>query len=295
MNYEAIHYEVVEGIATVTLCRPEKLNAFTVQMMEELLHAFDWIDANDEVRAVIVTGEGRAFCAGADLSAGTTTFRSKLGGESTMHSGGTFDYSDSGARDNGGLLTLRIFRCLKPVIAAINGPAIGIGATMTLPMDIRLASDDAKIGFVFARRGIVPEAASCYFLPRIVGISRALEWCYSGSVFSSADAKAGGLIREIYRPDRLLSAARELAREITANSAPVSVALIRQMMWRGLGMTDPMQAHRIDSRGIVSRGRSSDVAEGIESFLEKRPPKFADRVSVDMPDYFPWWEEQCYM
>jgi enoyl-CoA hydratase/carnithine racemase len=183
---------------------------------------------------------------------------------------------------------------LKPVIAAINGPAVGIGATMTLAMDIRLASDAAKIGFVFSRRGIVPEAASSFFLPRIVGISRALEWCYSGRVYSAAEAKAGGMIREVYAPDELLPAARGIAREIVEHASPVAIALIRQMMWRGLGMTDPMEAHRIDSRGIISRGRSADVAEGVQSFLEKRPAKFVDRVSADMPDYFPWWEDRPY-
>jgi enoyl-CoA hydratase/carnithine racemase len=277
MNFKVIRCDIADGIATLTLCRPEKLNAFTVEMMNELLQAFDLIDADDAVRAVIVTGEGRAFCAGADLSAGAATF----------HAG-------DGARDGGGRLTLRIFRCLKPVIAAINGPAVGIGATMTLPMDIRLASEEAKIGFVFARRGIVPEAASSFFLPRIVGISRALEWCYSGRVYTAVESKAGGLLREIYPGDRLLEAAREFAREIIANASPVSIALIRQMMWRGLGMNHPMEAHRIDSRAILSRGRSADVAEGVKSFLEKRAPNFIDRVSADMPDFFPWWDEPPY-
>ncbi len=284
MDYKTIRFDSADGIATLTLCRPAQLNAFTREMLDELLHAFDAIDADDAVRAVIVTGEGRAFCAGADLSAGAATFRA---GESA-------DYSQEQARDGGGRLTLRIFRCLKPVIAAINGAAVGIGATMTLAMDIRLASDTAKIGFVFARRGIVPEAASCFFLPRIVGISRALEWCYSGRVYAAAEAKDGGLIREIYPQDRLLAAARGVAREIIDNTAPVSIALIRQMMWRGLGMTHPMQAHRVDSRGIMSRGRSADVAEGVQSFLQKRPAKFVDRVSADMPDYFPWWDEEPY-
>jgi enoyl-CoA hydratase/carnithine racemase len=277
MNFKAIRCDVANGIATLTLCRPEKLNAFTVEMMNELLQAFDLIDADDAVRAVIVTGEGRAFCAGADLSAGAATF-----------------HAADGARDGGGRLTLRIFRCLKPVIAAINGAAVGIGATMTLPMDIRLASEEAKIGFVFARRGIVPEAASSFFLPRIVGISRALEWCYSGRVYTAVEAKAGGLLREIYPADRLLEAAQEFAREIIANASPVSIALIRQMMWRGLGMNHPMEAHRIDSRAILSRGRSADVAEGVKSFLEKRAPNFVDRVSADMPDFFPWWDEPPY-
>jgi enoyl-CoA hydratase/carnithine racemase len=293
MNYHTIGYQAAQGIATLTLRRPEKLNAFNAEMLQEMLQAFDAIDADDAVRVVIVTGEGRAFCAGADLSAGGATFR-RADADSPGRSG-SIDYSNDQSRDGGGRLTLRIFRCLKPVIAAINGPAVGIGATMTLPMDIRLASDNARIGFVFARRGIVPEAASSYFLPRIVGISRALEWCYSGRVFSAAEAKAGGLVREVYAQDQLLAAAQEMAREIIDNTAPVAIALIRQMMWRGLGMTDPMQAHRVDSRGIASRGRSADVAEGVQSFLEKRPAKFLNRVSADMPDYFPWWDEQPYL
>jgi enoyl-CoA hydratase/carnithine racemase len=293
MNYHTIGYQAAQGIATLTLRRPEKLNAFNAEMLQEMLQAFDAIDADDAVRVVIVTGEGRAFCAGADLSAGGATFR-RADADSPGRSG-SIDYSNDQSRDGGGRLTLRIFRCLKPVIAAINGPAVGIGATMTLPMDIRLASDNARIGFVFARRGIVPEAASSYFLPRIVGISRALEWCYSGRVFSAAEAKAGGLVREVYAEDQLLAAAQEMAREIIDNTAPVAIALIRQMMWRGLGMTDPMQAHRVDSRGIASRGRSADVAEGVQSFLEKRPAKFLNRVSADMPDYFPWWDEQPYL
>jgi enoyl-CoA hydratase/carnithine racemase len=295
MNYKTIKYLIADGIATLTLNRPDKLNAFTAEMMHELIQAFDLIDANDAVRAVIITGEGRAFCAGADLSAGTTTFRAADSIAASRSADGSIDYSSDQARDGGGRLTLRIFRCLKPVIAAINGPAVGIGATMTLPMDIRLASEKAKIGFVFSRRGIVPEAASSFFLPRIVGISRALEWCYSGRVYSAAEAKAGGLIREVYPEDQLLAAAREMAREIVDNASPVAVALIRQMMWRGLGMTDPMQAHRVDSRGIVSRGRSADVIEGVQSFLEKRPALFRDRVSADMPDYFPWWDELPYL
>jgi enoyl-CoA hydratase/carnithine racemase len=295
MNYKTIAYNVADGIATLTLSRPEKLNAFTAEMMHELIQAFDSIDSDDAVRAVIITGEGRAFCAGADLSAGSATFRAADSVASTRGPDGSIDYSSDQSRDGGGRLTLRIFRCLKPVIAAINGPAVGIGATMTLPMDIRLASEKAKIGFVFSRRGLVPEAASCFFLPRIVGISRALEWCYSGRVYSAAEAKAGGLIREVYPDDQLLAAAREMAREIVDNASPVAVALIRQMMWRGLGMNDPMQAHRVDSRGIVSRGRSADVAEGVQSFLEKRAATFRDRVSVDMPDFFPWWDEQPYL
>ncbi|AEG50984.1 Enoyl-CoA hydratase/isomerase [Sphingobium chlorophenolicum L-1] len=294
MSYETIDYAVADRIATLTLNRPDRLNAYTRKMMEEMIDAFDRIDADDDVRAVVVTGAGRAFCAGADLEGGTSTFDLAKAEDSPVRADGSLDYSKQSARDSGGLLTLRIHRCLKPVIAAINGPAVGIGATMTLPMDIRLASENARIGFVFARRGIVPEGASSFFLPRLVGMAQALEWCFSGRVFSAAEAKEGGLVKTVLPADELLPAAYALAREIAENTSPVSVALIRQMMWRGAGMTDPMQAHRIDSRGILSRGRSRDVAEGVTAFLEKRPPDFPDRVSADMPDYFPWWEEPDY-
>jgi enoyl-CoA hydratase/carnithine racemase len=293
-QYRTIRYTIEDRVATLTLNRPQQLNAFTVEMMGELLCVFDEIDADDAVRAVIVTGEGRAFCAGADLSAGTSSFDVGQVASTALRADGSLDYSAEAGRDGGGRVTLRIFQCLKPVIAAINGPAVGVGITMTLPMDIRLASDAARIGFVFARRGIVPEAASTYFLPRVVGISRALEWSYSGRVFAADEAKAGGLVREVYAADRLMPAARALAREIVDNSAPVSVALLRQMMWRGLGMQHPMEAHKIDSRAILSRGRSADVVEGVKSFFEKRPPQFTDRVSDSMPDFFPWWEEPPY-
>ena len=294
MNYETITYEVADQIATVTLNRPDKLNAFTWTMMEETIDAFDRIDADDNVRAVIVTGSGRAFCAGADLAGGAGAFDAANAENSPVRADGTLDYAKESARDGGGRLTLRIYKCLKPVIAAINGPAVGIGATMTLAMDIRLASEAARFGFVFARRGIVPEAASSFFLPRIVGISQALEWCYTGRVFLAAEAKEGGLVKAVLPADELLRTAREIAREIADNTAPVSVALLRQMMWRGLGMTDPMQAHKVDSRGILSRGRSRDVAEGVSAFLEKRPASFPNKVSEDMPDYFPWWNDEPY-
>jgi enoyl-CoA hydratase/carnithine racemase len=294
MTYSTIRYEVAGNVATITLNRPDKLNAFNAAMMREIVDAFDIIDADDAVGAVIVTGEGRAFCAGADLSAGTATFDSTQRPDAPFRPDGTPDYGKESARDSGGKMTLRIFQSVKPVIAAINGPAVGIGATMTLPMDIRLAADTARIGFVFARRGIVPEAASSYFLPRIVGISQALEWCYSGRVFAAEEALRGGLVKAIHAPQELLPAARTIAREIIDNSAPVSIALIRQMMWRGLGQLHPMEAHRVDSRAILSRGRSQDVAEGVSSFLEKRAPHFPNRVSSDMPDYFPWWEEPTY-
>ncbi|MET0984026.1 MAG: crotonase/enoyl-CoA hydratase family protein [Steroidobacteraceae bacterium] len=291
MTYKTMIYDVSEGVATITLNRPDKLNAFNLDMVQEFLSVLDRVDGDDAVRAVIVTGQGRAFCAGADLSSGARTFDAAHG---TVRADGSVDYSNESVRDGGGRMTLRIFQCLKPVIAAVNGVAVGVGVTMTLPMDIRLASENAKVGFVFARRGIVPEAASSYFLPRVIGISRALEWCYSGRIYPAAEAKAAGLFREVYPEDQLLPAARAIAREIVENTAPVSIALTRQMMWRGLGLSHPMEAHRIDSRGVRARGRSADAAEGVTSFLEKRPAKFTDRVSRDMPDFFPWWEEPKY-
>jgi len=277
MDYSQILYSVNEHVATLTLNRPEKLNAFTVTMMREMIDAFGRVDADDDVRAVIVTGAGRGFCAGADLSGGGETF---------AH-GGSDQTEERVIRDGGGMVSLRIFECVKPVIAAVNGPAVGVGVTMTLPMDIRLASTSAKIGFVFARRGIVPEACSSWFLPRIVGISQALQWCYSGRVFTAEEALAGGLVRSIHEPDDLLPAARAIAAEIADNTSPVSVALTRKMMWSMLTADHPMQAHRVDSRAINERGRSADAREGVESFLEKRPAKFADKVSEGLPDVFP--------
>lgn len=301
MGYETIKYEVADRILTITLNRPEKLNAFTAKMMFELIDAFDKADADDEVRAIVVTGAGRAFCAGADLSAGAATFdydnrkdapRAEHG--SPVRADGSIDYAHEAVRDGGGRLTLRIFECLKPLIAAVNGPAVGVGITMQLAMDIRLASEDAKFGFVFARRGIVPEAASSYFLPKIVGISQALEWCYSGRVFGAQEAKDGRLVRSLHKPDELLPAAYALAREIADNTAPVSVALTRQMLWRMAGADHPMEAHKVDSRAIYARGRSGDAREGVTSFLEKRPAEYPDRVSADLPDFFPWWEAREY-
>jgi enoyl-CoA hydratase/carnithine racemase len=286
---------VSEQILTITFNRPDKLNAFNGQMMEEMIDALDKADADDDVRAIIVTGAGRGFCAGADLSSGANTFdRDARRGPVKRGTDGKVDYSDQQLRDGGGRLTLRIFKCLKPVIAAVNGPAVGIGVTMQLAMDIRIASEDARFGFVFSQRGIVPEAASSWFLPRLVGISQALEWCYTGRVFPAQEALAGRLVSKVVPADELLPTARALAREIAAKSAPVSVALIRQMMWRMLGADDPMEAHKVDSRGIYARGRSDDVKEGVVSFLEKRPAQFKDKVSSDMPDYFPWWQEREY-
>ena len=284
-TFETILYAVEDGVATITLNRPERLNAFTTQMMLDMIAAFDATDADDAVKVVIVTGAGRGFCAGADLSAGAETFNYAARGEQARDEAKVGDVY----RDGGGRLTLRIFDSLKPVIAAVNGPAVGIGVTMQLAMDIRIASDAARFGFVFSRRGIAPEAASSWFLPRIVGISQALEWCYSGRVFPAEEALAGGLVRSVHTAEDLLPAARAIAREIVENTAPVSVSLIRQMMWRNLGAAHPMEAHRVDSRAIQSRGRSRDAAEGVSSFLEKRTPAYPDRVSTDLPDIWPSW------
>lgn len=287
-DYTQIRYDVEDGVATITLHRPDKMNAFTNIMMDEMIAAFDAIDADDAVRAVIVTGHGdRAFCAGADLT--------PADGKQVFASGDTVpDLSDSRVRDGGGMLTLRIYQCKKPVIGAINGAAVGIGVTMQLAMDIRLASETARFGFVFARRGIVPEAASSWFLPRLVGMQQALEWCYTGRIFDAQEALAVGLVRSVHPADQLLAEARKLAREIADNTAPVSIALTRQMLWRNAAMPHPMDAHRIDSRAIYRRSRSGDAKEGIASFLEKRPPAYPDKVSADMPDFFPWWEEPVY-
>jgi enoyl-CoA hydratase/carnithine racemase len=283
MDFEQILTETSDGVLTITLNRPERLNAWTGQMGEELRAAFDLADADDAVRAIIVTGAGRAFCAGADLETG----------------GDTFDYSKRdtagvAGRDGGGEFTLRVFDSKKPVIAAINGPAVGVGATMTLAMDIRLASESARFGFVFARRGIVPEACSSFFLPRAVGISRALEWVTTGRVFPASEALEAGLVRSVHPGDELLDAARALAREIADNTSPVSVALARRMMWTMLGARHPMDAHRLDSRGMLVRGRSADAAEGVTSFLEKRPAAFPDAVSAGLPEIFPEWTRPSF-
>jgi enoyl-CoA hydratase/carnithine racemase len=285
-DYEQILYSVDDQVATITMHRPDKLNAFTGTMMREMIDAFDRIDADDDVRAVIVTGAGRAFCAGADLSSGGETFS---GGGSDQQSG-----VPGVTRDGGGLLTLRIFECTKPVIAAINGAAVGVGVTMTLPMDVRLASEHAKFGFVFARRGIVPEACSSWFLPRVVGINQATEWCFTGRLFGPDEAKEGRLVRSVHAADDLLPAARAIATEIAEHTAPVSVALTRQMLWRMLGADHPMEAHRADSRAIASRGRSEDAREGVTSFLEKRPPRFPVKVSEGLPDIFPDWRHRTF-
>ena len=299
MSFTEIKYDVADKIATITLNRPDKLNAFTGVMMAEMISAFDKADADDNVRVVIVTGAGRGFCAGADLSAGAKTFDYESRTDRPEKAGvpmknGNVDWSHEGVRDGGGRVTLRIFESLKPVIAAVNGPAVGIGLTMQLPMDIRIASESARFGFVFARRGIVPEACSSWFLPRLVGISKAMEWCATGRIFDAKEALDGGLVSKVVKPEELLPTAHALAREIADNTAPVSIALTRQMLWRMLGADHPMEAHKIDSRGVYARGRQSDAKEGVVSFLEKRPPNFADKVTKDMPSYFPWWSERKY-
>jgi enoyl-CoA hydratase/carnithine racemase len=278
MEFEQIRAEVDDRVLTITLNRPDRLNAWTATMGSELIAAFDRADADDEVRVVVVTGAGRGYCAGADLAGGGGTFDWRQ-----RETGGTVP------RDNGGRFTLRVFECTKPVIAAINGPAVGVGATMTLPMDIRLAADDARIGFVFARRGIVPEACSSWFLPRLVGISRAMEWVATGRVFSAQEALQAGLVRSLHPSGELLDAAYGLAREIADHTAPVSVALARRMLWTMLGAEHPMLAHRADSRGMFARGQSADAREGVESFLQKRPAKFPDRVSDGLPEVLPGW------
>jgi enoyl-CoA hydratase/carnithine racemase len=287
VDYDEIDYGVEDGVATVVLDRPEKLNALTAVMATELLDAFDRIDADDDVRAVIVTGRGRAFCAGADLSLGAQTF--DYDAQDPPPPGSAEVAAER--RDGGGLLTLRIFDLTKPIIAAINGPAVGVGITMTLAMDIRLAAEDARMGFVFARRGIVPEACSSWFLPRIVGIDRALEWTYRGDVFPATEALEGGLVRSLHPADDLVPAARRIAEGIASSTSAVSVALTRRMLWRMLGAAHPMEAHRVDSRAVNATGRSADALEGVSSFLEKRPPHFTGRVSEDLPDVFPEWEQ----
>jgi len=291
IDMETLFIDIADKVAVITLNRPERMNAFTGQMMLDMIAAFDLTDAADDVGAVIVTGAGRAFCAGADLAAGAATFdyakredRPERGSKESLES----------LRDGGGRMTLRIYESLKPVIGAINGAAVGVGVTMQLPMDIRIASTEAKFGFVFARRGIVPEACSSWFLPRVVGMSTALEWCYSGRVFPASEAKERGLVRSLHAPDELLPAAHAIAREIVDNTAPVSIALTRQLMWRMAGADHPMEAHKIDSRAIYARGAQADAKEGVMSFLEKRAPSYPNTVSEDMPEFFPWYEQRPF-
>jgi enoyl-CoA hydratase/carnithine racemase len=279
----AITYDLTDGVATITLNRPDRLNAFDRTMFTELVATFDATDADDDVRAVVVTGAGRAFCAGADLGSGADTFRSEA------------DIGEGPApRDSGGQLALRIFRSLKPVIAAINGPAVGVGASMTLPMDVRLLADDAKVGFVFAARGLVPDGAASWFLPKVVGISQALEWCLTGRVFPATEALAGGLVRSLHPAGDVLPVAIDLAREMATKVAPVSAVITRRLLWDMLGADHPMDAHRIDSRAIYETGRMADAAEGITAFLEKRPARWSLRPSQDLPSWFPWRPEPPY-
>ena len=281
MDYEAIIYEVEDNILTITLNRPERLNAFNGQMSSEVHSALDRADADDNVRAIIFTGAGRGFCAGADLSSGSETF----------------DYESDGRGihpDGGGVLTLRLFECLKPVISACNGPAVGVGATMQCAMDIRMASDKARYGFVFSKRGIVPEAYSSWFLPRCVGINTALEWAYSGRIFDAQEALEKRFVRSVHKENDLMPAARDLAHEFAEQTSSVSVTMIRHMMWKMLGADHPMEAHKIDSRGVYFTGKSEDAHEGVQSFLEKRPAEFSGKVSTDMPEFFPWWEQRKF-
>jgi len=291
MPYSTIAYEVADHVATITLDRPDRLNAFTVRMQQELCAALDEVDADVDVRAVVVTGRGRGFCAGADLGGGDATFDHDSG---VAADGGVTKEPDGRHRDEGGLVALRFFECTKPVIGAINGPAVGVGVTMTLPFDVRLASTTARFGFVFARRGLVPEACSSWFLPRVVGISRAMEWCATGRVFGPDEALAGGLVRSIHEPDELLPAAHAMAAEIASSTSAVSVTLTRALLWRMLGAPHPMDAHRVDSALIDAVGRSADVREGVMSFLEKRPPSFPDRVPADLPPTYPWWDDPTF-
>ena len=285
MEHTQIAYELDGPVATIVLDRPDVLNAFTKTMKDEVVDAMDRAEADDEVRAIIVTGRGRAFCAGADLSGGADTFGGGPGPDTETRSEG---------RDDGGRLTLRIHECRKPVIAAINGPAVGVGITMTLAMDIRLAAAGARISFPFVRRGIVPEACSSWFLTRLVGMGQAQEWVLTGRLFDAEEAKAGGLVRSVHEPDDLLPAAREIAHEIAENAAPVSVALARQMLWRMSGAEHPMEAHRVDSRAMTALGGSRDAHEGVSAFLEKRAPRFTMSAAHDMPAFHPWWEEPAF-
>lgn len=283
-SFETLLYEIEDRVLTITLNRPDRLNAFNPQMGRDLIEALDHADADDDVRAIIFTGAGRAYCAGADLGGGGDTFDHTAGG-------GDAGEAERIHRDVGGLVSLRIYDCSKPTIAAINGAAVGVGVTSTLPMDIRIASDHARFGFVFARRGIVPEACSSWFLPRVVGISRAAEWCYTGEVFDAAEALDGGLVRSVVPADDLMATARGIAENIARNTSAVSVALTRHMLWRLLGADHPMEAHKLDSRGVQYMGGTADAREGVESFLEKREPNYQLSPSRDMPDYFPWWVE----
>lgn len=279
-SYKTIHFTEDDSIGLITLNRPEKLNAFNSKMMAEMLDVFDLIDSKDSIKAVIITGEGRAFCAGADLSAGADTFNSEFDTSA--------EFSEDFRRDSGGILTLRMYNCLKPIVIACNGDAVGIGASLQLAADIRVASTASRFGFVFAKRGIVPDACSSWFLPRIVGISKALELCFSGEIFSAEDALKFGMVNYLFEPDELMNASKEIAKKLFSNTAPVSVALTRHMIWDMSSATSPEDAHIIDSKAIDSRGASKDAAEGVMSFLEKREAEYKNKISTDMPSFFPW-------
>ena len=280
-DFQTILLERDDGIATITLHRPDRLNAFTQQMLDDMLVALDITDSDDEVRAVIVTGSGRAFCAGADLGRGGETFTRDAE-----------PFSMERHADGGGILSLRLLDSAKPVIAAVNGPAVGVGVTMTLPMDIRLAAEEARFGFVFARRGIVPEACSSFFLPRVVGMAQAAEWVYSGRVFGADEALGARLVRSVHPADELLGAARALAAEIRDATSAVAVAIARRMLWRMLADGTPDKTHELDSQALHFLGSSDDVREGVTSFLEKRAPSFPMRVSRDMPDFYERWRSE---
>jgi enoyl-CoA hydratase/carnithine racemase len=281
-KFETLRTETKENSLIIYLSREERMNAFTLTMQQELVAALDEAENMDEIKSIIFTGDGKAYCAGADLSSGGDTFDNRKGREKT----------NNVVRDSGGLLTLRLFKSKKPLIAAVNGAAVGIGATMLLPMDFRICSEEARFGFVFARRGIVPEAASSWFLPRLVGITKALELCYSGKIISAKEAEDINLVSEVLPKEQLLDRALAVANEFTAESSQISIALTRQMMWRMLGADDPMEAHKIDSRGVFELGQSGEAIEGVKSFLEKRPPSFPGKVSKDMPSFYPWWDEK---
>lgn len=293
MDFEFILYDLADRVLTITLNRPEKLNAINGVLVRELIAALEAADADDDVRAVIVTGAGRAFCAGADLSRGAESFVAP-GSDKLIGPDGKVDYGNEAIREVGGKLALVLYNLKKPVIAAINGAAAGLGASMILPMDIRICAEEAKFGFVFARRGQVLETGASFFLPRIAGISKSLEWCMSGRMVPAAEALEHGLVTAVVPQADLLAEAHRIARDIADNAAPVAVALVRQMLWKGLGMAHPMDAHRIESRGMFVRARAADAKEGVSSFLEKRLPDFPDRVSRDMPDFYPWWDEPEY-
>ncbi len=293
MTSNLIKTSIVDGIGTITFNRTEKMNAFTGPMMMDFVEALDELDNDDAARAVIVTGEGRAFCAGADISGGASGF-TDIGNPDSEGADGKLNYASESARDGGGFITLRLFDMKKPVIGAVNGAAVGMGSSMLLPMDYRIASETAKFGFVFARRGICMESTASYFLPRLVGVAQALDWSLTGRVFKAEEALQGGMISQILPPENLIERAHEIAHNIIDNTAPVSVALNRQMIWRGLGLDHPMEAHKIESRGVLSTSRAADAAEGVASFLEKRPADFPLRVSKDMPDFYPWWTDRKY-